>query len=49
MGKGHYQAKKSGNRYDKIGDNFGAFYVVTDRGLSLNDRSGFIRTAGSIQ
>lgn len=47
--EGIYDAEKSGNRYTKIGDQNGAYYVVTEKGLDLNDRSGFIRTANVAQ
>ena len=46
---GRYKLTKSGNTYLKVGDKFGAKYVVTDRGLELHDREGYIRTAKKIQ
>jgi len=46
---GRYKLKKAGNSYSKIGDKFGAKYVVTNKGLEIHDRGGYIRTARKIE
>ncbi|NWA28588.1 hypothetical protein HX882_26645 [Pseudomonas gingeri] len=42
---GRYRLEKTGKTYVKIGDKFGAKYLVTSQGLELHDRQGYIRTA----
>ena len=47
--RGKYKAEKSGNKFIKINDKFGAYYVITDNGLTINDKNGYIRTAKLIK
>lgn len=44
--KGVYELNKKGNKYNKVNDKFGAYYVLDDNGLSIYDKDGYIRTAG---
>jgi hypothetical protein len=43
--EGSYPLKKVGNKYIKLGDKFGAYYVVSPEGLKIYDQMGHIRTA----
>ncbi|GMU48777.1 MAG: hypothetical protein AMXMBFR31_10030 [Candidatus Desulfobacillus denitrificans] len=42
---GRYQVERKGTVYTKIGDKFGAKYIVTEKGLEIHDKAGYIRTA----
>jgi hypothetical protein len=42
---GRFKLEKAGNAYTKVGDKFGAKYLVMPEGLELHDRAGYIRTA----
>lgn len=44
-----YRVNKSGNSYIKVGDRFGAKYVITEKGLEIHDKAGYIRTAKKIK
>lgn len=44
-----YRVNKSGNSYLKVGDRFGAKYVITEKGLEIHDKAGYIRTAKKIK
>jgi hypothetical protein len=47
--QGKYLLTKSGNKYIKNHDNLGAYYVVTNTGLKIYDKMGYIRTAKRIK
>tara|TARA_R110001606_G_scaffold38472_1_gene107702 strand:+ start:677 stop:994 length:318 start_codon:yes stop_codon:yes gene_type:complete len=47
--KGKYRAEKNGKKFIKINDKFGAYYIITKKGLTLNDQAGYIRTAKKIE
>lgn len=47
--EGKYRAKKHKNKYIKLNDKHGAYYVVTDDGLKIYDKAGYIRTAKTIK
>jgi hypothetical protein len=40
-----YRLERKGTEYIKVGDRFGAKYVVTGKGLEIHDKAGYIRTA----
>lgn len=40
-----YRVERKGAEYIKVGDRFGAKYVVTAKGLEIHDKAGYIRTA----
>ncbi|WP_130414321.1 hypothetical protein [Fluviicoccus keumensis] len=40
-----YRLKRIGSEYSKVGDRFGAKYVITAKGLEIHDKAGYIRTA----
>lgn len=40
-----YRVEKNGAAFTKIGDRFGAKFVVTAKGLEIHDKAGYIRTA----
>lgn len=42
---GRYRVERKGTVYTKIGDKFGAKYIVTEKGLEIHDKAGYIRTA----
>lgn len=42
---GRFALTQEGNTYIKVGDNFGARYIVTPAGLEIHDSQGYIRTA----
>ena len=44
-----YRVKKLGNQFSKIGDKFGANYVITSKGLEIHDKAGYIRTAKKLK
>ncbi|WP_197724544.1 hypothetical protein [Dickeya fangzhongdai] len=44
---GTYPLEKQGNKYKKIGDKHGAYYIIKGNSLEIYDRVGFIRTANN--
>lgn len=44
-GRYRLEKQKGKEAYIKIGDKFGALYVITPRGLEIFDKQGYIRTA----
>jgi hypothetical protein len=44
-----YRLEKSGNIYAKVGDRFGAKYIITNGGLEIHDKAGYIRTAKKLK
>lgn len=46
---GRYRLEKSGNAYTVVGNRFGAKYIVTDEGLEIHDKAGYIRTARKLE
>ena len=43
--EGTYPLKKVGDKYIKLDDKFGSYYVVSQNGLKIFDKMGYIRTA----
>ena len=43
--QGTYELTQSGNTYVKVGDKFGAYYVLESDGLHIYELQGYIRTA----
>ncbi|WGO98120.1 hypothetical protein QFX18_19115 [Saccharophagus degradans] len=42
---GSFYLRRDGNKFIKVGDKFGAYYVVSRSGLDIFDSKGFIRKA----
>lgn len=40
-----YRVERKGAEYTRVGDQFGAKYVVTAKGIEIHDKAGYIRTA----
>ncbi|SER20923.1 MULTISPECIES: hypothetical protein [Pseudomonas] len=48
-GRYRLEKEKDDEAYIKVGDQFGAVYVVTPEGLEIYDRDGYIRTAKELK
>lgn len=45
---GKYQLKRDGEKFIKINDKFGAYYVISNSNLKIYDSKGFIRAAKKV-
>lgn len=47
--QGYFKLRKSGNKLYVENNKFGSFYIITNKGLEIHDRAGYIRTARPVK